>query len=186
MMSTVRGIMTRNPLSFTPETTIREAMETLCAEHVSGAPVVSGQRVVGVVSITDLLSFLVTTRDGEEESPSPFTAAWEEREEEAEDESIQERTRDSEILDDWAEKTDGLLDETQPGSRALLDQHVLEEVMTTDVVSVPSRANIKAAAALMQKHGIHRVLVIDGNMLKGIVSSLDVAGALTKFTEKAV
>jgi CBS domain-containing protein len=179
-MPRVRSIMTRNPVTFSPETSIRDAMETLCAEHISGAPVLSGHRVAGVVSLTDLLSFLVVTR-GSEQAPAvdTFSNTWEDRKELAEQEEFQELSEDDTPLDDWAEESESVVDTAEPDTRGLLDQHVVEEVMSTDIVSVASSAHVRVAAALMEQHRIHRVLVIDGGRLKGIVSSLDVARSLT-------
>jgi CBS domain-containing protein len=185
IMPSVRSIMTRNPLTVTPETRIREAMELLCGEHLSGAPVVSGDRVAGVVSMTDLLSFVVTTNENANEvSDEAFSNTWENRVDEPDEEDIQELT-DDEILDEWAEEeSEVFVDEADPDARGLLDQHVVEEVMTTDIVSVPSSADIRTAAAPMDKHDIHRILVIDDGRLKGIVSSLDIARTVTARTPK--
>lgn len=54
---TVREVMTSNPLSLTPETSIFTAMEMLTENAISGIPVVddSGE-VVGVVSAYDILT----------------------------------------------------------------------------------------------------------------------------------
>jgi len=185
-MPSVRSIMTRNPMTFSPETPIREAMESLCAEHLSGAPVVSGNRVDGVVSMTDLLAFVVTTNVVEKEAPvETFSDRWEEfADDGVEEEDIQELSED-EILDEWVEESDDFVDEAAPGVKGLLDQHIVEEVMSTEIVSVPSSAEIRTAAALMDKHGIHRILVVDGGRLTGIVSALDIARTLTAQPSKA-
>jgi CBS domain-containing protein len=51
----VREVMTTPVVSVTPETTVKELL-TLWTEHpVSGFPVVDGEKVVGVVSETDLV-----------------------------------------------------------------------------------------------------------------------------------
>lgn len=58
-MQTVRDIMTTDVVTVTPQTTIREAMEALSINHLSGVPVVRGGRVIGVISMTDILTFIV-------------------------------------------------------------------------------------------------------------------------------
>ena len=55
----VREIMTRDVTTLSPDSTIREAMETLYSNHLGGAPVVRGSRVVGVMSMTDIADLLV-------------------------------------------------------------------------------------------------------------------------------
>ena len=58
-MLTVRDIMTTEVVTLTPEATLRDAMEALSTNHLSGVPVVAGERVVGVISMSDILSFIV-------------------------------------------------------------------------------------------------------------------------------
>jgi len=54
-MLKVRDIMSANPLSFTPMTSIEDATSALTTHHLGGAPVVENGRVIGVLSKTDLL-----------------------------------------------------------------------------------------------------------------------------------
>ena len=54
-MLRLRDIMTTDVLSVSPETSVREAMELLTRRHVSGAPVVAGGKIVGVVTGNDLM-----------------------------------------------------------------------------------------------------------------------------------
>lgn len=59
-MVKLRDIMTRDVVSFAPDTTLLEAIETLAERHISGAPVLSGNRLVGVLSATDVLEFVAS------------------------------------------------------------------------------------------------------------------------------
>src|SRR6476660_4818862 len=59
-MLQIRDAMTRDVLTVTSETTLREVAELFVNRHVSGVPVVDGQSVVGVVSATDVLEFIAT------------------------------------------------------------------------------------------------------------------------------
>src|SRR6478672_137289 len=59
--------MTSDPIHVGPQTTLREAMELLSENHITGVPVLSGRKVVGVFSASDLLDFLT---DYDETSPS--------------------------------------------------------------------------------------------------------------------
>lgn len=51
----VEQVMTRRPLTVTPDTTIREAAEIACREKVGALPVLEGEKLVGIVSAEDLL-----------------------------------------------------------------------------------------------------------------------------------
>lgn len=59
-MVKLRDIMTGDVVGFTPDTTLLEAIETLAERHISGAPVLSGNRLVGVLSATDILEFVAS------------------------------------------------------------------------------------------------------------------------------
>jgi predicted transcriptional regulator len=54
-MMKVRDAMTKDVLVLTPETTVGDAAAKLATRHVSGAPIVSGGRLSGVISMTDII-----------------------------------------------------------------------------------------------------------------------------------
>jgi acetoin utilization protein AcuB len=68
VMRTVRDIMTTDVVSLTPQATIRDAMEALSTNHLGGMPVVVGERVVGVVSMSDIVGFMVEDAGLEDEN----------------------------------------------------------------------------------------------------------------------
>src|SRR5690349_9858744 len=59
-MLRLRDIMTTDVLCVSPETTLRDAIALFAAKHVSGAPVMAGTSIAGVVSLTDLAEFAAT------------------------------------------------------------------------------------------------------------------------------
>lgn len=131
-------IMTTDVTAASPDLTLREAMELLSSQHISGAPVMVGQKVVGVFSATDLLTFLVDL-DGAEASVE-FTKR----------------------------------------RRTPLEEVTVSEVMTRTVHSLPPDCFVDKAAEYMRDASIHRVLVMDGDRLLGIVSTTDVAAAVAE------
>lgn len=64
-MLRLRDIMTTDVATATPDLSLREAMEMLSSRHISGAPVTTGGKVVGIFSASDLLSFLVDLESSE-------------------------------------------------------------------------------------------------------------------------
>lgn len=54
------------------------------------------------------------------------------------------------------------------------------DVMTREVESLPPDATVEEAALLMGKRQIHRVVVMMGDVLLGIVSTADVAKAVAE------
>lgn len=187
-MLRLRDIMTTELVTVSPELSLRDAMELFVTHHVSGAPVVAQHRVVGVVSVTDLLEFVAAapavpdeTRldadlgeleiDGELGEGDEPSATW-----------FVERRVD--------EETDvGARFEEIGERRAALDrfaEHTVSEVMNDNICSLPSNTRVDQAADFMRTAAIHRVLVMDDGVLNGIVSLKDIADAVAdhKLTER--
>lgn len=57
----VREFMRRPVLTVTPETRLNEAAQVMIVNHIHGVPVVLGKRVVGVVTVSDLLRWMVNS-----------------------------------------------------------------------------------------------------------------------------
>jgi Predicted transcriptional regulator, contains C-terminal CBS domains len=80
------------------------------------------------------------------------------------------------------------LDDTTPlitfrrrrGRRTPLEDVTVDEVMTRKVQSLPPDCSVDEAAVLMGERQIHRVLVMQGDVLLGIVSTFDVAKAVAE------
>lgn len=139
-MLRLRDIMTRDVVSAAPDLTVRDAMELLSERHVSGAPVVDGGKVVGIVSTTDLLDLLAYLND----------------------------------------TTPSLTFRGRKGRTTPLEDVTVDEVMTRKVHSLPPDCLVDEAAVLMAEKQIHRVLVMQGDVLLGIVSTSDVAKAVAE------
>lgn len=61
-----------------------------------------------------------------------------------------------------------------------LEDVTVDEVMTRKVQSLPPDCSVDEAAVLMGEKQIHRVLVMQGDVLLGIVSTFDVAKAVAE------
>jgi CBS domain-containing protein len=180
-MLQVRDVMTRDVITVSPEHTLREAMEVLSRHHVMGAPVVRGHEVVGVVSGSDLMEFAAALPpvadaelepldvpeleddalalpgdEAEEQSASWFLARWRD-----------ERPDANERIVDAGEST-----------WTALDEHTVSEVMTRGVVSLRPTVSLAAAADLMRRKRLHRVLVMEHDQLVGILSTTDIVAAV--------
>lgn len=64
--------------------------------------------------------------------------------------------------------------------RTSLDQVTVSELMTREPKSLPPNCTVEQAADFMRKNQIHRVLVMDGPRLVGIVTTTDVARAVAE------
>ncbi|MEO8580062.1 MAG: CBS domain-containing protein [Gemmatimonadales bacterium] len=180
-MLRLREIMSTDIVSVGPETTIREAMELFAHRHISGAPVVTGSTLVGVVTSTDLMAFAASlpgvpterdTRDhldDEDEAP-------------VDDESGQVAEMGSDFLSEmWddagAEVTERMAQRASPEWN-VLEEHAVSEAMTrSPLCTLGPDDSAESAAALMEAREIHRILVTENGALVGTVSTLDIAKA---------
>jgi CBS domain-containing protein len=180
-MLRLRDIMTTDVLSVTPQTSIREAMELLTRRHVSGAPVLAGGKIVGVVTGNDLmmlassLSGVPTQRDLDDafsDGESRTTRADADRERECSGAFF------SDLWDDAGVDASERMQYAASPEWNALEEHDVGEVMTrTPLVTLGPDADVSTAATLMGELRIHRILVTENDHLVGIVSALDVVAA---------
>lgn len=172
-------IMTCEVVTVTPETTLREAVDLFSAKHISGAPVVSGHTVVGVVSASDILEFAASEPERFTEPPLA-DASWPEDATDSDTERA-DAIPGSYYTDLFAGEGGDVADRMgTPSELSVLDLHAVDEVMTRDAISLSPNDSVLAAADVMRRRGIHRILVIDDEKLVGILSTLDLARAVAE------
>lgn len=178
-MATVRHLMTPDPMTLEPEMTLRDAVERLSDAGVTGAPVVSGGGLVGVVSATDIMEFqssnpgVPSFRDEQQEwgewGPADL---WEE--------DVTDPPA-AYFRDMWADAGADVAErmaESESPEWDALSEHVVGEVMTRAVLAVPPEAGLAEAAKLMVERGIHRLIVAEDHQLVGIISTMDFVRAV--------
>jgi CBS domain-containing protein len=181
-MATLRKIMTDEVVSVSPEMSLRDAVELLRGEGISGVPVLSGEDVVGVLSVTDLIEFSAARTAPDlapgEDAP-PEGDFWEGVEEWAPVEEEQDPS--SYFRDLWPDSEESVAERWEhasAGSWDRLSEHAVGEIMTRKLCFLPPDATVKEAARYMVDRDIHRVLVMDGARLLGIVSTTDIMRAV--------
>ena len=187
-MLRLEEIMTRELVSVSPELSVREAMELFVAEHLTGAPVIAQNKVLGVVSVTDLLAFAAAPPVIPEELERE--AGWEEVEDAAQSQDSDDPAAtwfgepDLNAEADVAERFNDLAVPRPQGDR--LAQHTVADVMTHNVCSLPPTTRVDTAADFMRRAAIHRVLVMEHDKLLGIVTLKDIADAVAdhRLTER--
>lgn len=178
-MTTLREIMTREVVTLEPEMTLREAVEIFRNHRISGAPVVSGRQVVGVVSQTDLLDF--QTEAGGVPVQGPGSAGWSDWGDPRTEGADPARMASEYYLQLWADSSADVferLDHPDGPDWDVLEDHWVGQVMTPGVVFLGPDASVREAARLMVRSGIHRLLVLEDGLLEGIVSTMDLVRAL--------
>jgi CBS domain-containing protein len=178
-MLRLRDIMTSELVTVSPDMSLHELAEIFASRRISGAPVVAGEDLVGVISTSDLLEF---------ESTSPGAPRHREDQSEwgeydAPDDLDGDASGSSYFTDFWADAGADVLQriETSDGPEwNHLDGRTVAEAMTPSVWSLPPATPIREAASLMLEHRIHRVLVVEGGLLVGIVSTSDIVRAVSE------
>lgn len=171
-MLRLSDIMTRDVATVTPQTTLREAVELFTNQHISGAPVVAGGKIVGVVASSDILDFAASVVD---RSDSPTNEADGPNEGDPE---FAEAIPGSYFTELFAEEAVDVADRIEQPGAGVLDARTVDDVMTRDAIVLSPNDSIIAAADLMRTRSIHRVLVAEHGRLVGIVSTLDVVRAV--------
>lgn len=181
----VRDIMTGDPITVTPESSLREAMELFTREHISGAPVSSGGKLVGVISASDLLAFAAAPPEGAR-TPGPeeeFDDLSDMHDDESAalgDDPFMDGVFFTDLLNDADTDVDVRFAGMADPNLDVLDQCTVADAMTTQVKTIEPDEPAVAAARLMQKAKVHRLLVLEHGRLAGIVSTSDLNRAVAE------
>jgi CBS domain-containing protein len=185
-MVQLRDIMTTDVVTVSSDLSLQEAMELLATRHLSGAPVIAGGEIVGVISSTDLMGYaasLLRIRKehhgdaaGDEEEQSDLTDDPESKESQEGDEPA--ATFFTELWTDTDAEVSEQFHVSTGSERNVFEESTVAEAMTMAVYALPPDSPINQAADLMRLRDIHRVLVMDGQRLLGIVTTKDIANAV--------
>jgi len=180
-MLRVRTIMTTDVTTVSPELSLRDTMELFTRCQISGAPVVAGKAILGVVSTSDLVSF-TSALSGSPASPSgtsenlewdaPPTAA------ELDELDVSETGFFSDLWDVAGADVAEQMAAVETSLLNELEQHVVSDIMSTELVTLSGDTPVREAADLLRRRRIHRVLVVDDGELVGILSTLDIVNAV--------
>lgn len=144
----IRDIMTRDPITVSPETSVTEAAHLIVDNNVGALPVLEDGKLIGIVTEGDLI-----LQDVKLEYPSyihllggmiqypPATARFE------------NELRKAVAAD-------------------------VRTVMTEDPVTISADASVEDAATMLVEKDVSRLPVMDGDELVGIVSKSDIVRSL--------
>lgn len=176
---TLGDIMSREVITVHPEMTLREVMEVLTDRSVSGAPVVAADRVVGVISATDVLEFEVATPGVPTEREEP--TEWGEWEPETWEEGAEPPAAYySEMWSDAGAEVLERFQRIEGPEWDVLREHTVSEAMTRTLCALSPDTDVHVAAEYMLKAAIHRVLVVADARLVGIVTTTDIVRAVAE------
>ncbi|HEY7588910.1 MAG TPA: CBS domain-containing protein [Thermoplasmata archaeon] len=146
----VRDVMAKEPVTLKPTATLREAAITLADESVGGCPVVDETgRLIGMLSEVDILEALKTQhKELRMLMPPEITFGI----------SFVEIIKEREAIAAFKD----------------VENRLVQDAMTKEIHAVGPGDNVERAIRLMVQHKIHRIPVVDGDRLVGIVTRGDV------------
>jgi CBS domain-containing protein len=150
MAALVRDIMDTEPATVTPDTPVEEVVATMRRNELPGVPVVDGEgRCVGIVTEADLV---LPDDEGDLHIPHYINLFG-----------------GTIFLEPLSRFEDRL-------RKAFASK--AEDMMTSDPDTVSPDTTVQEAARIIHESGHNRLPVIEGGRLVGVVTRLDVLGAL--------
>lgn len=153
MSRTAADIMTRDFYSVAPDTPLVEVEWGLSRRRVSGAPVVQGDKLVGVISRADIVRHLGFGHVLSEMAVDYYRQL----------EGLLEGTH----VDGDVEKV------TDEGLGRQLRSMLARDAMSDDPVTVTPDTSVERVAQTMLERRVHRVVVVEGQRPVGLIASLD-------------
>ena len=183
-MLRLRDIMTTDLITLDPNLTVREAMDVCVSKRISGAPVVAGDEVIGVISATDLLQ-LAAALPGVPTEREVGADSVEDVRDDVETANADSGDDDPTALyftDLWEDAGATVVERMAVPATAewnSLEEHTVSEAMTLAPVHALTPDTFVTIAADYMRHAkIHRVLVMTGRKLLGVVTTTDITNAV--------
>ena len=156
-MITAKELMNKRVICFEPEDSIFDAARIFAREDISGAPVVENDRLIGIVSISDVVKFMTT------------------------------KITDSNIIEHEPQSLSFLLlNLAKMGKDYMgfkkeigrLSHTKVKDVMSKEVLIISPDMTLIEIAELMDKKDVNRLPVIEKDKLVGMVSRADLLKTL--------
>lgn len=147
-------VMTRALVCAQPDQDLLEVESLLFERRISGVPVVEHDRLVGVISASDVarVQVLMSSLDGQ----------------------VNDRL-------DWPAQADGFQHTDPPqfdGFRQMITRLKVRDAMQDQVAVCSPEQPLAQVAQTMLEDRIHRVIVVEGEKPVGVISSLDLVKVL--------
>lgn len=149
----VRDVMNVKPVTCQVTDSVAYAVKVMKENKISGMPVLDGEKIIGVISESDLLRLLAAEESGSLWLPSPF-------------EIFEVPLRD---LIRW-EKLHSKAED--------ISKKLVGEVMSRIVHEVGPDDTVEEAASVMVRHRINRLPVVEDDRLVGIITRGDIISGL--------
>lgn len=155
MSLSARDVMSSDVATVAPEMTLPDLERAFIERRMRGFPVVSDGRLVGIVSRSDVVRSICVERSREE--------------------MLSDYYRD---IGDWRDDTAESFHALGERLGVRIESLHVADAMVASVVTVSPQEPVDAVARLLVDRRLHRVPVVDGDRLVGILSSYDLVQLL--------
>lgn len=148
----ISDVMSRKVVSVSPEESFSGAVRKLSSRNITGMPVVSGGKVVGVVTQSDIIRSLdVFSRINDASDAA----------------AVRKLLKDADVSKDAVRK---------------VRNRKVKDIMSRKIVTVDGGKSIYEAAKLINRNSIDRLPVVSGGRLVGIITKKDLIRAIMKIS----
>lgn len=155
----VKDVMSSDVLFVRPHWTVFDVAKTFEKNNISGAPVVENGKVIGIVSISDLIKFMgIKLVDAEILAEEPQGLSM--------------------LLLNLVKMGKDYVDFKKELER--IAKYSVKDVMSRYVVNISPNANLYEAAKMMEDNDVNRLPVVHDGKLIGIIARADLVRALLK------
>jgi len=154
-MKKVKDFMNKNVVCLSPDDTIFDAAKLLSELNIAGAPVVENGKIVGIISISDIIRFMNIKLGRLPKIPTPGLST---------------------LLLIFIQLQKLHLDFKKELKK--ITSSKVREVMTKNVITISPSSTLIEVAELMEKHDVNRLPVVSRGKLVGIVARADLIRAL--------
>jgi CBS domain-containing protein len=154
-MKTVKEFMNPNVVCLSPDDTIFDAAKILSQLNIAGAPVVKKDKIVGIVSISDIIKFVDIKLGKLPKIDTPGLSTL-----------LLALVQIKKVHSDFKKEL------------KIISATKIKDVMTKEVKTVSPHQSIIDVAELMERHDVNRLPVIDNGKIVGIVARADIIKSL--------
>lgn len=155
MNQTAKDVMQTQVLTVSPHDPLHTVQRLFYEEGIHGAPVVDEAGALqGIITSTDILRAAAEARDVEPSQPTYFS--------------------------DDLDFSHGAWGMAPEDFKERLEDSVVADFMTEQVIRVEPQTPVREVARVLRENEVHRVLVVERDQLRGIVSAFDLIGLLVQ------
>jgi CBS domain-containing protein len=154
-MKKVKDFMNKDVICLSPDETIFDAAKKLSQSNIAGAPVIEKNKLIGVISISDIVKFIDIKLGRLPKIDTPGISSL-----------VFALIQIEKLRQDFKKEMNKIA------------CHKVREVMTKHVITVSPSMPLVEVAELIEKHDVNRLPVVSRGKLVGIVARADLIRAL--------